>query len=75
MSKIGSKILLSMMKGFGRQPWWLLHFEADVISGFMYALGGYRKKIVTGNLEKVFGKEKASKLSKGFYRWNCRSTR
>ena len=71
MSKIGSKILLSMMKGFGRQPWWLLHFEADVISGFMYALGGYRKKIVTGNLEKVFGKEKASKLSKGFYKNFC----
>ena len=71
MNKIRSKILLRLMQGFGMQPWWMLHFESSVIAGFMAVVGGYRKGVVLGNLEKVFGKEKTHKLSKGFYKNFC----
>ena len=59
------------MKGFGRQPWWLLHLESSIVACVMSTIGGYRKKVVLSNLTKVFGKEKASKLAKGFYRNFC----
>ncbi len=71
MNKIKSIILLRLMQMFGMQPWWMLHFEASVIAGFMAVIGGYRKGVVLGNLEKVFGKEKTQTLSKGFYNNFC----
>lgn len=71
MGKIRSIVLLGFMKAFGMQPWWLLHFEASIISRFMTIVGGYRKAIVIGNLQKVFGYEDIQSLSKGFYRNFC----
>jgi len=71
MNKIKSIILLRLMQGFGMQPWWLLHFEASVIAGFMAIVGGYRKGVVIGNLKKVFGSEKSHTLSHGFYKNFC----
>ena len=59
------------MQMFGMQPWWMLHFEASVIAGFMAVVGGYRKGVVLGNIEKVFGKKKTQTLSKGFYNNFC----
>jgi len=59
------------MKGFGRQPWWLLHLESSIVAFVMSTIGGYRKKVVLANLKKIFGKEKASELAKGFYRNFC----
>ena len=49
MNKIRSRILLRLMQGFGMQPWWMLHFEASVIAGFMAIVGGYRNGVVLGN--------------------------
>ena len=46
MNKIRSRILLRLMQGFGMQPWWMLHFEASVIAGFMAIVDGYRKGVV-----------------------------
>ncbi len=71
MEHLRSKLLLMAMKGFGRQPWWLLHFESSLIAGVMSTSGGYRKKVVLANLERVFGNKKASKLIKGFYKNFC----
>ena len=71
MNKIRSRILLRLMQGFGKQPWWMLHFEASVIAGFMAIVGGYRKGVVLGNLIKVFGSENIQTLSKGFYKNFC----
>ena len=71
MEHLRSKLLLKAMKGFGRQPWWLLHLESSIVACVMSTIGGYRKKVVLSNLKKVFGKEKASKLAKGFYRNFC----
>jgi|TARA_B110000881_G_scaffold55699_1_gene47512 KDO2-lipid IV(A) lauroyltransferase len=71
MEHLRSKLLLKAMKGFGRQPWWLLHLESSIVACVMSTIGGYRKKVVLSNLNKVFGKEKASKLAKGFYRNFC----
>ena len=71
MNKIRSRILLRLMQGFGMQPWWMLHFEASVIAGFMAIVGGYRKGVVLGNLIKVFGSENIQALSIGFYKNFC----
>ena len=71
MNKIRSRILLRLMQGFGMQPWWMLHFEASVIAGFMAIVGGYRKGVVLGNLNKVFGNENLQALSRGFYKNFC----
>lgn len=71
MGQLGSKLLLLVMKGFGRQPWWLLHLESSIIAGIMSSFGGYRRKIAIANLTRVFGQEKAIKLVSGFYRNFC----
>jgi len=71
MNHLNSKLLLMAMKGFGRQPWWLLHLESSIVAFVMSTIGGYRKKVVLANLKKIFGKEKASELAKGFYRNFC----
>jgi len=71
MENLRSKLLLMAMKGFGRQPWWLLHLESSIVACIMSNIGGYREKVVLSNLKKVFGNEKASALAKGFYRNFC----
>lgn len=71
MRKIRSRVLLGLMKGFGMQPWWLLHVEASIIASVMSIAGGYRKKIVIDNLNRVFGNEKVDSISKGFYKNFC----
>ena len=71
MRNIRSRVLFGLMKGFGMQPWWLLHVEASIIACFMAIVGGYRKKIVIENLHKVFESEKVGLISKGFYRNFC----
>jgi len=71
MRKVRSRVLFGLMKGFGMQPWWLLHVEASIIACFMAIVGGYRKKIVIENLHKVFESEKVGSISKGFYRNFC----
>ena len=71
MRKIRSRVLLGLMKGFGMQPWWLLHMEASIIASVMAIVGGYRKKIVIENLNRVFGNEKVGSISKRFYKNFC----
>ena len=71
MGQFGSKLLLFMMKGFGRQPWWLLHLESSIIACIMSSFGGYRRKIAIANLTRVFGPVKANKFVSGFYRNFC----
>lgn len=70
MGRFSSKLLLGIMKGFGMQPWWLIHMESRCFSGMMSILEGYRGKIVRGNLEKVYGEE-GKKFESGFYRNFC----
>ncbi|PCJ82347.1 MAG: hypothetical protein COA49_02290 [Bacteroidetes bacterium] len=70
MGKFSSKLLLGVMKGVGMQPWWLIHMESSFLSWFMSLVGGYRGKIVRGNLDKVFGKE-GVKYEGGFYKNFC----
>jgi KDO2-lipid IV(A) lauroyltransferase len=71
MNHLSSKILLMAMKGFGRQPWWLLHLESSIVACVMSTIGGYRKKVVLANLKMVFGNKKTNDLAKGFYRNFC----
>jgi len=71
MEHLKSKLLLLAMKGFGMQPWWLLHLESSIIACVMSTIGGYRKKVVIANIVRVYGNKKASELTQGFYRNFC----
>jgi KDO2-lipid IV(A) lauroyltransferase len=66
--------LLTILKIFGKLPWWLLNFWSFTIFVFLYYIIGYRKKIVRDNLKKSFPEKseyEIKNIEKKFYKNLC----
>jgi KDO2-lipid IV(A) lauroyltransferase len=71
MKKVANELLYALLYLFSLLPLWVMYLISDFLSGFVYYVIGYRRKVVEDNLSIAFpekSEKERSQIAKRFYR-------